>query len=71
MYQQEINQLQTAFQGCDHSIFVINFEVNVSTICLIYLGKPTHIHTEKIMPKLATDELISGLEPWNLSLLCL
>lgn len=38
--------ITTAFQGSDHNILIIHFEVNLSSICLIYL-RATNTHTKK------------------------
>lgn len=49
--------IKTDFQGSDHNILIINFKVNLSSICLICLGATS-------TKKLAIDEftLVSSLE---------
>lgn len=54
--------IKTAFQGSDHNILIINFKVNLSSICLICLGVAS---TEKLV----IGEFTSDWEPSNLPLL--
>lgn len=56
--------IKTTFQGSDHNILIINFKVNLSSICLICLGATS-------TKKLAIDEFTSGWESWNLPLVWL
>lgn len=56
--------IKPAFQGSDHDILIILFEVNLSSTGLICLRVTnTHTHTQKLIEKVGTDKFISCWEP--------
>lgn len=49
--------IKTAFQGSDHKILIINFKVDLSSICLICLGVTSTKKNQQLMSSLLGGSL--------------